>query len=158
MSADLIMNAKEIAEVLSRPFPKKLIKKLDKGRGLKFDYVEQASVIRRLNEAFGWDGWSFEVDVVKETANAVVIKGVLYVAGRTKEQFGHARVGKGMDLGDSYKSAASDAMKKCATLLGVALHLYENETEASLMASDKNYNETETSLTASEPVRHKGRF
>ena len=33
--------------------------------------------------------------------------------------------GKIVSLGDDLKAAATDALKKCATLFGVGLHLYE---------------------------------
>lgn len=34
-----------------------------------------------------------------------------------------------VSLGDAYKGAASDALKKCASLLGVALDLYDSDSD-----------------------------
>jgi hypothetical protein len=43
-----------------------------------------------------------------------------------------------VDLGSDLKAATSDALKKCATLLGVGIYLYEEEDEAlSRRASQK---------------------
>jgi hypothetical protein len=134
---------KDTIEILSREFAPNQIKVLKKaGRG--FDYIEQASCIRRLNEAFGLN-WSFEVFETAKASSAIVVKGRLIVPiedGKmiVKEQFGHATLHNKMDLGDSYKTAASDALKKCATLLGVALHLYEDDDEVKVTGETKPRN------------------
>src|SRR4029077_16220123 len=50
--------------------------------------------------------------------------------GTTKMAFGTSQVtrtqgtGAVVSLGDDLKAAATDALKKCATFLGVGLHLY----------------------------------
>uniref|UniRef100_A0A7V3YL91 DUF3072 domain-containing protein n=1 Tax=Candidatus Caldatribacterium californiense TaxID=1454726 RepID=A0A7V3YL91_9BACT len=56
-----------------------------------------------------------------------------------KEQFGSKAIaynpdGSFVDLGDDLKAAASDALKKCATLLGVGLYLYEGEEDQEVEA------------------------
>ena len=105
---------------------------------MKQDYVEIASVIRRLNEVYG-EFWSFQVKESKSVSKKAKIDGRLVdrvevvVIGSlsvptfngimVKEQYGSSDV-KAETYGDAHKSAASDALKKCATLLGVALHLY----------------------------------
>ena len=52
-------------------------------------------------------------------------------------QFGSSRLTRSKDTGevislaDDLKSAATDALKKCSTLLGVGLHLYADKTSSS---------------------------
>ncbi len=117
-----------VREILEREFEPELIKKR-KGRGdLILDYLETATVIRRLNEAFKSD-WSFRIleHGVDTEAQAVWVKGELTAMNLIKQQFGAKEIRKNSTLGDNLKSAASDCLKKCATLFGVGLHLYEDD-------------------------------
>ncbi len=121
---------------MERKFPKKEVKIRPGKRGQEIYYLETASVIRRLNEA--WEGeWSFEVKDkgIDREAGYVWVLGRLTCGGVVKEQFGSKVIsltseGTIVDLGDDLKAAASDALKKCATLLGVGLYLYQEEEEA----------------------------
>ena len=98
------------------------------------DYVETHTVITRLNEAFNGT-WSFEAVEYKTMEGEIIVKGRLTAEGISKEQFGSNEIhrhkgqdgGKGVPIsvGDDLKAAASDALKKCATLFGVGLHLYD---------------------------------
>ena len=69
---------------------------------------------------------------MKETDEVIVI-GQLNAGGIVKSQFGSSRITRAKDTGDiisladDLKAAATDALKKAATLLGVGLHLYRNE-------------------------------
>jgi hypothetical protein len=86
-------------------------------------------VIARLNAAL--DGaWSFEVVAHEVRDHEVLVLGKLTAAGIVKMQFGASQVTRDREtkalisLGDDLKAAATDALKKCATFLGVGLHLY----------------------------------
>jgi hypothetical protein len=116
--------------LLEKPFAPAQIRQR-KGRNGVLDYVEGHSVIQRLNEAL--DGaWSFEVihHEVREDEVLVLGKLSLGAEGVTKMSFGASQVtrekttGKPLSLGDDLKAAATDCLKKCATFLGVGLHLY----------------------------------
>jgi hypothetical protein len=62
-----------------------------------------------------------------------VVLGKLTAEGITKMQFGVSQVtrekngGALISLGDDLKAAATDSLKKCATFLGVGLHLYADK-------------------------------
>ena len=97
------------------------------------DYIEGHVVIQRLNNAFEAN-WSFAIlkhEIVKET-DEVVVLGELSANGIVKTQFGSSRITRAREtdemisLADDLKAAATDALKKAATLLGVGLHLYSN--------------------------------
>ena len=109
-----------------------------RGRGGRdFRYVTHAYVTRTLNSAFHLN-WDFEVldtrIIPEDNPQEVFIRGRLTVRTKhgtiVKEQFGSAAVkrsnGAITSLGDDLKAAASDALKKCASLLGLALDLYES--------------------------------
>ena len=126
------------AGVSSRPTLTEAIR-YRQGRGnTKLAYVSHAWVTRVLNEAFGFR-WSWDVTdtvIVPDLLDPheVIVRGRLTVTtpdGGTvvKEQFGSTDVKRFKDggvisLGDDLKAASSDALKKAASLLGVALDLY----------------------------------
>jgi hypothetical protein len=110
------------------------IKQREGNFGKKLDYIEGHAVIQRLNDAFDGD-WSFTIthhEILKETDEVIVI-GQLNADGIVKSQFGSSRITRAKETGDiisladDLKAAATDALKKAATLLGVGLHLYRNE-------------------------------
>ena len=117
-----------VREILEREFEPNLIKKRKGRGGMVLDYLETASVIRRLNEAFESE-WNFRIleHGVDTEAKAVWVLGELTAVGLTKQQFGAKDIYEKSTLGDNLKSAASDCLKKCATLFGVGLHLYEDD-------------------------------
>jgi DnaJ-domain-containing protein 1 len=53
---------RETKDILERPFAQEDIKKDYDG----FDHVEPQLVVRRLNEAFGQDGWQFVPEQIME--------------------------------------------------------------------------------------------
>lgn len=117
--------------VISRKIPAGKIKKRPGKGGLEFDYVSADFVIDTLNEAFG-GSWSTKVVNSERVDNVVIVCVELEVAdeeGRPikKQQYGSCEITRGLGVGEAYKGAASDALKKAATLLGVALELYHDE-------------------------------
>ena len=121
-------------EILEQPFGPEQIKQREGNFGKTLEYVEGHAVIQRLNDAFDAD-WSFAMthhEILKETDEVIVI-GELKAGGIVKSQFGSSRItraretGEIISLADDLKAAATDALKKAATLLGVGLHLYRNE-------------------------------
>jgi hypothetical protein len=114
-------------DILCRPFPPEAIKTRPGQHGKTLSYVDVAAVIARLNE--GCDAWSFEVVSHKVEADEVIVLGKLTADGVVKMAFGGSAItldkeGKAVSIADDLKAAASDATKKCASLLGVALEMY----------------------------------
>ena len=125
--------------LLEQPFDAAQIRQR-KGRNGVLDYVEGHTVIARLNAAL--DGaWSFEVAHHEVREDEVVVLGKLSADGITKMQFGVSQLtrerstGAIVSLGDDLKAAATDALKKCATFLGVGLHLYADKPLAGRSAA-----------------------
>ena len=97
-------------------------------------YIESAAIIQRLNDAFGHDGWSFEIVEQKTVEEEVITKGRLTIYGPDreviKEQIGSHSFARSresneiLSRGDTMKASATDALKKCSSLLGVGLHLH----------------------------------
>lgn len=122
-------------QLLETPFPPDQIKQRNGSFGNKLDYIEGHLVIQRLNEAF--DGcWSFEIITHEILEEEVVVQGKLSADGVIKTQFGCSSItraregGAIISLAADLKAAATDSLKKCATLLGVGLHLYGGQSIA----------------------------
>lgn len=151
----------EATRVIERKLDPKLIKQRDAGGGRKLDYISGATVIRLLNKAFNYQ-WSFEIinetlvksepkynkhkKTYEEQRPYIKVLGRLTVPGYgVKEQYGTKIVmGGATEQEGAAKSAATDALKKCATLLGIGLELYEDETIGS--------EETEQPIIEQPPV------
>jgi hypothetical protein len=126
-------------ELLEKPFEKEQIKQRKGNFGEMIDYVETHAVIKRLNDVF--DGqWSFEIMTQETTNTEVIVSGKLTADGVSKTQFGSNKIslskqGEIISVGDDWKAAASDALKKTASLFGIGLHLYGGDK--SEQASDQ---------------------
>lgn len=157
---------KNMKKKLMSPVPVSVVK--EKPGKNKFLYVSGQTVIDRLNDTFGYTGWSWEIKsqwveesvdkVVKFTyKNNVSVKlnkedwiyekqlPVCHVIGRLtvylknedgslftvyKEAPGAQPIVEGQSQQEScYKGAHTDALKKAATLFGIALDLYRDENE-----------------------------
>ncbi len=119
-------------ELLEKPFTPDQIKQREGNFGKMLDYIEGHSVILRLNEAFE-SLWSFSIleHKVMTECDEVIVLGQLKAGDVVKTQFGSSRITRNRDtseivsIADDMKAAATDALKKCATMLGVGLHLYD---------------------------------
>lgn len=124
----------EAYEALKAPFDQTYTRNVG---GVELTYLTGEQVISRLNDVLGVDGWSYVTGEPVIVENQLYIKGSLtLVGGITKEAWGGAQVkrtratGDFLDLGNDIKSAATDALKKAASLLGVGLYLSAKNAEA----------------------------
>jgi len=118
--------------------PPALIKSKPGRGGKKVAYVEGGYVISKLNEAFSPLGWEFTVLEHGKTdrCNEKSAEGEVWVKGQltiidhvkgyrvNKIQFGQHPIHKNVPIGDAYKAASTDALKKCASMIGIALDVY----------------------------------
>ena len=115
-------------DILTRAFAPEQIKTRPGQRGKILSYIETHAVIARLNEAADFE-WTFEVVKHEILADEVIVLGKLTIDGVTKMAFGGSTIttdvsGKEVSIADDLKAAASDALKKTASLFGVALEFY----------------------------------
>jgi len=112
--------------------------------GVELEYITGEQATTRLNETLGFLNWSFRVleHGIHAEADECWVLGELTVTleGRTvtRQQFGSQKVkrsrssGTPLDIGFDLKGATTDALKKCASLIGVALYLWKKEPPAGL--------------------------
>ncbi len=115
--------SKEIAAALAAPFTGADLKTRPGRGGLTFTYADARAVAQRLDDTLGLAGWQFEVKVADAARFVVhgtliaVIDGVTTV----RQDFGYPNSAQD---DEPYKSAASDALRRCAAQLGVGRSLY----------------------------------
>jgi hypothetical protein len=107
--------------------------------GVELEYITGEQCVSRLNETLGVAGWSFTIKehgVNAEADEAWVLGEISANFGGTiviRQQFGSQKIkrsrasGVPLDIGFDLKGAATDALKKCAMLLGVGLYLSKKE-------------------------------
>ena len=123
----------KIRKALAAPFPPDAVKHRRGAFGREISYVEGGAIVARLNDGFDGD-WSFAIVEHRVLATGeVLVHGKLTALSIIKEAFGKAAPAISRETGavvseaDAYKAAATDSLKKCATMLGVAAYLYADE-------------------------------
>lgn len=136
-------STKTQAERLREEFPANALKDLKKGNST-FTYIPASEVVAKLNEILGVTGWeTVESDawidkdypdwvIAKYTIKATVDGQVTVRVGWGGQKIKMSRDGGPLDLGDEFKGASSDALKKCVSHLGVGLYLSRDEEMVAL--------------------------
>jgi hypothetical protein len=118
----------DILAALSAPFPPEVIRHRVGAGGKDLTWVDARTVAARLDEVLGVNGWDFAVEPVGDTSTVVGILTARFPDGTVarRQDFGYETGGSG----ESLKEAASDALRRCASLFGVARYLYGGDRPA----------------------------
>ena len=116
----------EISKALCAPFEEKDLKHRPGRGGLTFTYADARAVAQRLDDVLGIEGWQFEVKVADGARNVVHGSLAVVIGGKTtiRQDFGYPNSAQD---DEPLKSAASDALRRCAAQLGVGRSLYSPE-------------------------------
>lgn len=133
------MSEANIYQHLSEAFPQEMERVLTKS-GVNLTYIPVSEVINRLNKVLGVDKWSFQVlrvdrDAIDPEFITAHVRLNWYLSefntvdrdGIGGQRIKRNKQGQIVDLGDDYKGAVSDALKKAAQTLGVGLYLARSE-------------------------------
>ena len=127
-----------IYQNLSEPFPAEMERTITKS-GTQLLYIPVSEVINRLNKVLGVDNWSFQiVRCERDSHDPEFVVAHVRITVNTehgwieRDGFGGQKIkrnkqGAIVDLGDEFKGAISDALKKAAQTLGVGLYLARSE-------------------------------
>lgn len=129
------LNERQLAFILKRTPATYVHQRPAKGGGT-WSYVTGGYIKKVLNLMFGWD-WDFEVVSSEVLHGQIVILGKLTcrAGGKTimKMQYGCKDIAyrKGtkipLDVGNDFKAASTDALKKCASEIGIAADIYNGQ-------------------------------
>lgn len=151
---------KQIIKLVQRTPQAHIYSRPAKGGG-KWLYVTGSYVEKVLNFVFGWN-WDFEVVSHGTEGGQVWVLGKLTVKDDkghsiAKTQFGRADIKfrKGskemLDFGNDLKAAATDSLKKCASMFGIAGDVY-GKTEFKQETGQDIHESTPTKDTAQGQV------
>lgn len=146
---------------LHRPFSSAAVEQREGGGNRKFNYIAVETCIRRLNEAV--QEWSFRmvpgtmqwldggIDRNSNQSQVLMVVGELTIPGLGSRQgIGIQRVIVPIvNSEDMIKGALGDALKKAATLFGVALELYGPDLDA--MGGPRDGQRTEPQAQRPDP-------
>jgi hypothetical protein len=159
---DNSLNANQLALLMKRT-PDKFVRTRPAKGGGAWTYVSGGYIRKVLNLMFGWD-WDFEVLSEVVQANQVIVKGKLTcrVNGRAivKTQFGCKEImyKRGtqdpLNLGNDYKAAATDALKKCAADIGIASDIYGKDEFREISVNTESAEETHNTKEKERVTKH----
>ena len=166
-----VLNARQIQRFFDRTPASKIYTRPAKGGGM-WKYVKASYVVDVLNSLFGHN-WSFRVltpmkdafEIAQQTGTLVVqVELTCTVEGEPiiKQQFGRADVKfikasqKPLDIGNDFKAAASDGLKKCASTFGLFRDVYAPDDFLDLTVVDEpKPTDADRLAAAREEVRKK---
>lgn len=161
------LKAQQLLTILQKTPPSHVYRRPAKGGG-EWEYVTGTYVKKVLNYVFGWL-WDFEIKEhgreKSEDGELIWVLGKLTIKDKSgnplivKEQFGRADVKykKGtktpVDIGNDLKAAATDALKKCASELGIASDIYGKNEFREIQKIDKGFIPPEEDIQEVKEVR-----
>lgn len=134
----------------------------DQRGGFSFDYITGEQATTRLNEVLGVNMWSTRVleHGYNQEADEIwcLIEIEAEIMGKVvrRQQFGSQKIKRSrttdspLDIGFDLKGATTDALKKSATLLGVALYLSHKEAVETANAANAT---PQSNSTGSQPLQ-----
>ncbi len=139
------LNANQLGMLFKETPESHIYERPAKGGG-KWKYVTGIYIKKVLNLMFGWD-WDFEVIKFEYDKQQVRVLGKLTCRIKERQlvkmQFGRADIKYKkdsdvmLDLGNDLKAATTDALKKCASEIGIASDIYgANEFKAIKIVAD----------------------
>lgn len=123
----------EQTRTLFAPLPKEALRQHPTKKFLTV--ITPIYVLERLNNVFGIGSWEFRTEPVNVGRSNMgnkgpmcVVKGILDIPeyGIHLEQYGG---NDNPDMGDAYKGAATDALTKIASYLGIGFEVYKGKKD-----------------------------
>ena len=118
--------SKQLAAALAAPFKPEELKQRPGRGGMTYTYADARAVAQRLDDVLGLGGWQFKTKPID--LNRGVVKGKLKIlidgVWVTHEDYGQQNSAQDEE---PLKSAASDALRRCAAQVGVGRSLYSPE-------------------------------
>lgn len=158
---DIILGVDQINTIIGKT-PKAAIRLRPAKGGGQWKYVSGSYMKKQLNRLFGWN-WDFEIlsEQILLECSEVIVKGKLTCRSNgvtiVKMQYGNKDIvyksgtKTPLSIGNDLKSAATDALKKCAAELGIAQDVY-----APLEFKEVEVVDSEDSISNAEKMKANG--
>lgn len=150
----MIKLSEEQLKKIKEDFPPEAMSK-DTSRGFELTSIKAMFVIERLNDTFGIFGWKYTFDEPKEKDGEYYCKVTLSITGENEavhsiSQYGGKRVVRN-NITDAYKSAITDGLTKCASILGIGHKVFKGEVKIGHNATEQHSGASKTSQAAPNP-------
>jgi hypothetical protein len=121
--ADTFAMEDAVLKLLEEPFDAAQVRTRQGRGGIELKWVDARTVAQRLDAVLGLSGWDWHIERQQDG----VVLGTLTIhlpTGATvvRQDWGYMTGGSGEDL----KEAASDCLRRCASLFGVGRYLYQH--------------------------------
>ena len=116
-----------LAEKFGAEFPpEQVLQRPARGGGPALDYIEDETVMDRLDEVLGVGGWQLLVEPISLADGVVKVRLGLYIDSQWVwyEDFGYAN----NPNNDGLKEAVTDGIRRCGRMPGVARYLYKKHS------------------------------
>lgn len=121
------MSSPDLA-ALNAPFAEEELRTFTGRAGREFTYIEDETVMDRLDMAFGMGNWQVHVDPVPVYEGVVKVRLGVRVNDEAEwiwhEDFGYPS----NTAGEALKEAVSDGIRRCGRYLGIARDLYRKDS------------------------------
>jgi hypothetical protein len=119
------MNNEELQGLLESDFPKEALS-VDSSRGFELTSIKAQWIKERLNKVFSIFGWEFKENF-QAGSTGILCHGELAVNIEDNQRIVYATgfSANKKNMGDSYKSAATDALSKCASYIGIGNEVFK---------------------------------
>lgn len=160
---------KDQIKQLSKPTPAKETETKEDEQGRKYKSVKASFMKRQMNLIFGFN-YDFQIVSREFVSGEALVHGRLIIRSNghtvTKEQFGKCNVifetkqngnrktSAPSNIGNSYKAAATDAFKKCASEIGLCWDIYSQEPEEPKKEKPETKEATEQAQKITERFEH----
>lgn len=128
-------------QVLRSPIPDERVYLRVIGGGMEVPYFDAPLVIERLNATFPGQWYPTIADKGVHGTESVWVQLELHVLTPSGvlciTDFGTQELRRGMPLGDAYKGAVSDAIKRCGRYLGIGLEFWIKEDRDNILLEKK---------------------
>lgn len=131
----------EIRQQCREPFPQEALSV--HGSKSFLTSIKAQYVIERLNDIFGLCGWDYEHEIVSDAPDYVCMKGRLvfkeYSLSTPFQYGGHKKSGTGTEAADGYKSAVTDGITKCASLIEIGNDVFKGLVKPPKQSNQNSY-------------------
>jgi hypothetical protein len=134
--------------LLLKPFPAEAMQTLV--GAAKLTTIKAGYITERINEVWGHGNWTFEILETQQIEDEVICKVQFCPSiGLPITQYGGSKKMGGKSWGDTYKSAVTDALTKCASYYGIGNEVFKGNIDAYTLAKMKNETKATTSQVKS---------
>ena len=134
--------------LLLKPFPAEAMRTI--AGAAKLTTIKAGYITERINEVWGHGNWTFEILETEKIDDEIICKVQFCPSiGLPITHYGGSVKISGKTWGDTYKSAVTDALTKCASYYGIGNEVFKGNIDAYTLSKMKNESKSTTNQVKS---------